>query len=228
MNTSIPSRKFLAAGAMVLASCVAVVALMHTKAARPLLSAIGIHCPVDEASGSDVATAQARGFAALRGSSPAPARPGVASMPLGQFAESDALRWAAMNHAHCEIVVKGLRFLRCRGVDGNLLGVAGPPISELWLSFGLSGKLIGVDVYRRGLDAQGEMVAWADATDRLKSNLGEPTAKVGDASPKILSATAYSTARVQYRYADYLATVTAIYLPYAGLAVREQYISNGS
>jgi hypothetical protein len=225
MRISTRTRKTLYIGSAVLILLTAIVGWMHTKAARPVLAAIGVHCPVDEATPTDVAAIREKGLGGLRGKLPAPLRPTVDGMPLESFSERDAQKWAASNHVNCETVVHGMRYLRCRGVDGKVLGVAGPPVSELWLSFGLSGKLIGVDIYRRGLDPQGETIAWSDAIDRLQSKLGEPAVKFGDASPAVLSATNYLTARVQYRYSDYVATVTAVKLPYAGLAVREQYMS---
>lgn len=85
-----------------------------------------------------------------------------------------------------------------------------------------------MDIYRRGLDSRGEQSAWSGAVERLKARLGEPTSSFGDASPGNLATAGYTTARVQYRYSDYIATVTAANLPYAGFAVREQYISAGS
>lgn len=225
MVISPKARKGLYIGSAVLILLTAIVGWMHTKAARPFLAAIGVHCPVDDVKSSEVAAIREKGLNGLRGSLPAPSRPTVNGMPLESFSEADAQKWAADKHVNCEAVVHGMRYLRCRGVDGKMLGVAGPSISELWLSFGETGKLVGVDIYRRGLDAQGETIAWSDAVERLKTRLGEPAVKFGDASPAALSATDYQTARVQYRYTDYVATVTAVKLPYAGLAVREQYMS---
>jgi hypothetical protein len=84
---------------------------------------------------------------------------------------------------------------------------------------------MGVDVYRRGLDDDGAATAWSDAAHRLRAALGEPSRSFGDATPAVLRASALQTARIEYRYREYVASVTAANLPHAGLAVREQYLS---
>lgn len=216
---------FLALG---LAAFVAVIGWMHTKSARPFLTALGIHCPVDDVKLSDAVAIREKGIASLAGKLPAPSSIAIGGMQLQVSTQDDVRRWAASSRASCETVRHGFIALRCRGVMAATLGIEGPPISELWFSFGASGKLIGMDIYRRGLDSRGEESVWSDTVTRLESRLGKPTSSIGDPSPGNLTATGYTTARVQYRYADYIATVTAANLPYAGLAVREQYISAGS
>ncbi|HEX7648923.1 MAG TPA: hypothetical protein VF450_16095 [Noviherbaspirillum sp.] len=201
-----------------------VIGWMHTRSARPLLSALGVHCPVDEVSTAQVEKMRKAGLAGLRGDMAAPARPAVASMVLEHTTERDAQAWASEKGAACESIVRGYRFLRCRGVSAKALGIEGPAVSELWLSFGTDGKLIGVDIYRRGLDAAGVAQAWSSAVDKLEETLGKPPVAFGDASPEALQSAAIQTARVQYKYADYIATVTAANLPHSGLAVREQYM----
>ncbi|WP_239498073.1 hypothetical protein [Ralstonia sp. GX3-BWBA] len=66
------------------------------------------------------------------------------------------------------------------------------------------------------------------AWDGARYALGMPTSStMGDPSPEVLSGSPLQTARLQYRFSDYVAIVTASNLPYAGLAVREQYLSSG-
>lgn len=214
--------------ALVLAASAALIGWMHTKSARPFLAAVGIHCPVDDVKLSDAVAIRKKGIASLAGSVPAPSAVAIGGMQLQVSTQSDVRRWVASNRASCETVNHGFVSLRCRGIMAASLGIEGPPISELWFSFGATDKLIGVDIYRRGLDSRGEQSAWSGAVERLKARLGEPTSSFGDASPGNLATAGYTTARVQYRYSDYIATVTAANLPYAGFAVREQYISAGS
>jgi hypothetical protein len=52
--------------------------------------------------------------------------------------------------------------------------------------------------------------------------------QAGDASAGALMRSDYATARVQYRFSNYIATVTAANLSYAGLSLREQYVSANS
>lgn len=218
------NRKAVIASVATLAVATALIGWMHTPGARHILRVLGVPCPVDNVTSEQVSTLREKGLAGMRGQSAAPARPAM-GMLLDQTTEADAAGWARTNSINCESVVHGYRFLRCRGVPAMALGIDGPAISELWFSFGPTGKLVGVDVYRRGLDEQGTVVAWSNATANLKHALGEPEVSFGDPSPAKLLASTLQTARVQYRYADYVATVTAVNLPHAGLAVREQYLS---
>jgi hypothetical protein len=187
---------------------------------------LGVPCPVDNTTAEQVSALRASGLAHLRADQAAPARPVPGGFVLDGTSAEDAARWAHENGITCDDVKHGYSYLRCRGVDANKLGLAGPPISELWLSFGPSGHMIGMDVYRRGMSASDTTAAWDGARYALRNALGTPTSTMGDASPEVLSRSALQTARLQYRFSDYVAIITASNLPYAGLAVREQYMSS--
>lgn len=203
---------------------VGAVGWMHTPQGIAALRAAGLPCPVSRATASDVMNVRELGLARIRSDEAAPRRPAL-RFALETTTREQALAWAAAHRLPCEPVDKGLHYLRCRGVDAQALGVAGPPVSEMWLAFRPSGRLLSVDVYWRGLDDAGEATAWSDAVRRLRVALGTPSRATGDASPAVLRASALQTARVEYRYRDYAATLTAANLPYGGLAVREQYLS---
>ena len=205
---------------------VGLVGAMHLKSARPVLAMLGVPCPVDSTTAEQVNALRASGLAHLRTSQPAPARPLPGGFVLEGTTAAEAVRWAHENGVACDAVTHGYNYLRCRGVDARKLGLAGPPVSELWLSFGPHGHLVGVDIYRRGMNANDTTAAWNGAAHTLRNALGTPTATTGDASPEVLSQSPLQTARLQYRFSDYLAIVTASNLPYAGLAVREQYMSS--
>ena len=198
---------------------------MHTRAGLRALAALGVPCPVQTVTAEQVGATRAAAVAAVRGTAPAPARPSIAGLALDTTTEDEARALLARAHARCEEQVRGYRYLRCRGVDAGALALAGPPVSELWLSFGPAGRLIAVDVYRRGMQPDDVRTVWLDAAGRLRSALGSPSLEVGDPAPEVLTSAVVQTARVQYRYADYVATVTAAHLPQTGLSVREQYLS---
>lgn len=198
---------------------------MHTRAGLRALAALGVPCPVQTVTAAQVGAARAAGVAAVRGTAPAPARPSIAGLALDATTEDEARALLARANARCEEQVRGYRYLRCRGVAAGALALAGPPVSELWLSFGPAGRLIAVDVYRRGMQPDDVRTVWLDAAERLRSALGAPSLVLGDPAPEVLAAAVVQTARVQYRYADYVATVTAAHLPQTGLSVREQYLS---
>lgn len=209
-----------AAGA-VLVGVVGIGAL-HTAGGRQLMARLGVPCPVDRVSAAEVIQVRQVGLRALRGAEPAPAKQAL-GMTLGRTSEGDVLQWQASAGADCVPVQRGYSFLRCRGVPASAVGAAGPPVSELWFSFSPAGTLIGVDLYRRGLDDAGSERAWSDARQRMFRVLGAPARVTGDPSPTVLRASALQTARIEYRYTDYVAALTAVNLPHAGLAVREQY-----
>jgi hypothetical protein len=198
---------------------------MHTPSGLRLLAALGLPCPVNTVSLERVVALRSAGVAPLQALGPAPVRPAPGGLVLDQTTERDAGALLAHAHAQCEAQVRGYRYLRCRGVDAAALALAGPPVSELRLSFNGAGRLIGIDVYWRGMAAGDVRSAWSDAAGRLRAALGAPSLTLGDPSPEVLAASPIQTARVQYRYADYVATVTASHLPGSGLALREQYMS---
>ena len=205
---------------------IGLVGAMHLKAARPVLAMLGVPCPVDNTTAEQVSALRASGLAHLRAVKLAPARPVPGGFVLDATTPEEARQWAHENRIACEDVKHGYSYLRCRGVDANKLGLAGPPVSELWLSFGPNGHLIGVDVYRRGMSANDTTAAWDGASYALRDVLGVPTSTMGDASPAVLGGSPLQSARLQWRFSDYVAIVTASNLPYAGLAVREQYMSS--
>jgi hypothetical protein len=206
------------------AALVSAVGVMHTRAGRQALIRLGVPCPAFGATATQVSALREVGLQTLRGGAPAPQRP-AAGLQLDATTEAQASAWAANRRLGCEALQRGYRYLRCRGVPASALGLDGPPVSELWLSFGPRDTLVGVDVYRRGLAPADEALVWHSATTRLRAALGAPSVAFGDGTPASLRAAAVTTARVQYRYADYIATVTAARLPGIGLAVREQYLS---
>lgn len=218
-------RRYAMPSVAALTVAIGLVGAMHLKAARPVLAMLGVPCPVDNTTAEQVSALRASGLAHLRADQFAPARPVPGGFVLDGTTAEEAARWAHENGIACDDVKHGYSYLRCRGVDANKLGLAGPPISELWLSFGPSGHIVGIDVYRRGMSASDTTAAWDGARDALRNALGMPTLTMGDASPEVLSRSPLQTARFQYRFSDYVAIVTASNLPYAGLAVREQYMS---
>lgn len=212
-------------GAALAALFVAAAGFLHSKAGRPLLAKLGVPCPANKATADQVAAVHELGLTGLRGTAAAPARP-AHGFALDRMTLADAQAWAAAKGATCVHETRGFDYLRCRSVSSEVLDQPGlPPVSELWLSFGKGGTLLSLDVYRRGLDEAAEEQVWQAATSKLEQSLGAPTHTIGKHAKGYLAAGPLHTARVQYRYADYIATVTAANLPWGGLAVREQFQS---
>jgi hypothetical protein len=67
-------------------------------------------------------------------------------------------------------------------------------------------------------------VVFAQQTGALRAALGTAPVQVGDPSPAYLGSGPLRTVLASYRYADYLASVTAMAMP-SGVSVRAQYQS---
>jgi hypothetical protein len=197
---------------------------MHTRAGRLLLVKLGVPCPVNRVDPKLVAAARDAAIGRSRGSAAAPTRPAL-GLQLDASTMAEVSTWATRNHTRCDAITRGYHFLRCRGVSAAALGMVGPPVSEIWFSFGPTDTLMAINLYRRSMtEAQTEQ-SWQSAVQRLRQSLGTPTRSTGDITLASLINTPVAVARVQYTYADYIATVTASHMPYGGLAVREQYMS---
>jgi hypothetical protein len=202
----------------------AAVGWMHTHAGRALLARLGVPCPVAQVPLKQVASIRESRIVRYRGSVAAPSRPAL-GLQLDASSEADVSAWAARTHSACTAIIRGYRFLRCRGVTASALGLSGPAISELWFSFGPRDALIAVNLYRRYMSAPETQQSWHSAVQHLQQQLGAPTQSTGDLTLASLLSRPLAVARVAYTYTDYIATVTASRTPYGGLAVREQYMS---
>jgi hypothetical protein len=217
----------LRAGLGVLAGlCAAVAAIgwLHTPSGRVVLARLGVPCPVNKVDARLVLAVRDDAMARSRGSVPAPSRPALGLM-LDGSTDTQVTAWAAREHAQCEAITRGFHYLRCRGVPSAALGIEGPPVSEIWFSFGPSNRLVAINLYRRSMTEAEARQSWQVAVQGLRQRLGEPMNSTGDLTLAGLVQSPVAVARVQYRYSDYIATVTASHMPYGGLAVREQYMS---
>lgn len=223
-----PRRLRLAAGVLA-GTCAAVAAIgaMHTAPGRVLLARLGVPCPVDTVNPALVLAVRDDAVALARGRTPAPARPAL-GLQLDRSTREQVGAWLARSGTRCDAITRGYRYLRCRGVPAASLGLAGPPVSEVWFSFGPADTLIAINLYRRSMDPAQARQSWDVAITHLRQALGSPMRTTGDTRLATLFAQPVAVARVQYVYADYLATVTASHLPYGGLAVREQYMSTAA
>ncbi len=203
---------------------IAGVGAMHTHGGRMLLARLGVSCPINTVSPAKVLAVREYAVSRARGSVPAPSRPAL-GLELDVSTAAQVGAWAARTHSQCDAIVRGYHFLRCRGVPAAALGEAGPPVSEMWFSFGPGGTLVALNLYRRGMTEAQTHQTWRSATERLRLSLGSPTQSTGDATLTSVVTSPVAVARVRYAYTDYIAEVTASHMPYGGLAVREQYMS---
>jgi hypothetical protein len=197
---------------------------MHTHSGRLLLAKLGVPCPVNRVDLKRVMAIREVGMARSRGAAQAPHRPAL-GLQLDVSTQAQVSVWAAQTRTQCDAITRGYHFLRCRGVSAAALGLAGPPISELWFSFGPDSTLMAINLYRRSMTEAEAQQSWQSAVALLHQSLGTPTQSTGDLTLAGLVNSPVSVARVRYTYSDYTAIITASHMPYGGLAVREQYMS---
>jgi hypothetical protein len=96
---------------------------------------------------------------------------------------------------------------------------------EVTFAFNPSGHLVSVDLLRSRVPAPTAARLFTQRAAALRSVLGDPAVAAGDATSTHLESGPMRTARLVYRFSDYIATVTAMNLPPGGVALRELYQS---
>jgi hypothetical protein len=219
-------RALLAAG-MLGGGFVGVMGFLHTPAGRPLMARLGMSCPARRISPVQAEALRMRGVSALRGTSAAPARPAL-GLTLDTSRAADVVAWARARGLDCVSTDHPSRMLTCGGLPGATpapAGAAGDGTdNQITFAFAPDGRLIGVDSLRRRLTAADASRLFDQIADDLASQLGTNGGRVGEATPAFLASGTLHTARIQYRFVDYLATVTAMNLS-GRVALREQYES---
>jgi hypothetical protein len=193
------------------------VGFLHTRQGMRLLMKLGAQCPLGKKlTAQAVEKSRLRGLAHERGRKPASKRPAL-GLALDSSSEIDAIEWGRSMHLECFSEVRGEKFLRCTepGTEGTTM-----------LAFNPSGKLVAVDVFRKRVSPRSLDPLLASISRSLESELGKPQQRVGEMSSRYLVAgTTVKTAYFEYRFSNYVAKVTASYLPWTGLVVHEQYSS---
>jgi hypothetical protein len=205
------------------AGLVGVIGLLHTPYGRPLMRRLGMGCPAAKVSPAEVEAVRRRAVAALRTEVPSPARPAVGqTLDVSRVADVNA--WAQAHRLACVESPRPTHTVRCEGSLGEpSRDPRVPPIDQLVFGFAPDGRLVSVDRLRSRLTATEASRLFGQTADELAAALG-PGRLVGDATPDYLAGGSMHTARLQYRYSDYLATVTAMNV--AGrLVMHEQYES---
>lgn len=197
-----------------------IVGALHMPFARPLLARIA-GCPLERVTPEQVEVARAGALRRLRGTQVAPARPA-----LGFALESTSLAgvrtWAASHGVSCEESRKGT-LLKCTQIPAGLVapGDSGV-IDEIAFGFRVADHVLtNVTTLRTGIDAASAAALLADASARLRRDLG--TASAERLPGRAWDAT--GPAFVSYRFSDYLAEASAMRVPERGVVLREQYVS---
>ncbi|HVT08174.1 MAG TPA: hypothetical protein VHO67_12005, partial [Polyangia bacterium] len=127
---------------------------------------------------------------------------------------ADVQQWAAARGGTCAARTRPSSLLSCRQIASY---------DEVTFGFAPDGRLISVSALRTGLPGAEAAGRFDGLQQSLSAQLGAG-ALAGEPTAAALAGGPLHTARLQYRFSDYLATVTAMNLP-GGIAVREQYQS---
>ena len=155
---------------------------------------------------------------------PSPARPAV-GQTLDVSRAADVNAWARARGLACVEVARPSHAIRCEGAVGqNGRAIPRvPPVDQIVFAFAPDGRLVSVDRLRSRLTAAEASRLFGQAADELAAALG-PGRLVGDATPEYLASGSMHTARLAYRFSDYLATVTAMNIS-GRVVMHEQYES---
>jgi hypothetical protein len=220
VNRTLRRRLLATAGGVTFS--IAAIGALHMPFARGLLMRVG-GCPMAGAKMTPVEMDAARhlAVAANPGTTAAPARPALA-FTLDVTTLADVHAWAKSAHVDCDDVHPGL--VKCTDVPGPRARAGA--IDELALGFNTAGHLVNVTTLRQHLSPSQAADSARDLTTALRAELGPGghTAGTFDAA-HLAQPGAYSTAMLSYRFADYVADVTAMNMGASGTSVREHYMS---
>lgn len=187
-------------------------------------SILGYSCSPEKLSFAELSSLRTRAISHLQGMQYAPSRPAL-GLVLDQTTIREASNWLQEKGLSCRHGVNAYAFIKCIRVPANSLGERSfNLIDEMALSFNTKGKLVSINLLRRKLSASDGAKILGDISHSLKSRLGNPTKIFGDIDVKTFTE-AMNSVSIEYSFKDYLAKVTASYLPWSGVVLYEQYLS---
>jgi hypothetical protein len=203
---------------------VGVMGFLHTPYGRPLMRRLGMSCPATKVSPAGAEGVRLRAVASLRTAVPSRARPAL-GQALDVSRPIDVNAWTRAQGLACVEEARPSHAIRCAGLAGHpAADPKAPPADQIVFSFAPDGRLVGVDRLRSTLTAAEASRLFSRAAGELTATLGPGGQMIGDATPAYLAGGSMHTARLQYRYSDYLATITAMNIS-GRVVMHEQYES---
>lgn len=202
------------------------VGFAHTEAGRPILAWLSGHgvtggCPLglDQV---DPAAAEAYRVKQLDKSDGKVAARSSRAMgfALGSTTRADVGLWIGAHAATCEAARAGA-VLKCSAYAPVVGGAR--EATDLYLQFDRDDRLVAIDVMHLPTAADAAVRTFVAATAALEQDVGPATAARGEVEAGWLGGGAMRHAAREFRYAGYVATVSATNTGKAGVRVREQY-----
>jgi hypothetical protein len=197
-----------------------IVGVLHLPIARPLLVRLGA-CPV-RATPKETEQARRVALRKLRGRDPAPARPAL-GFTLDSTSLADVRTWAQTRGIGCEASMQDT-LVKCDTVPaGALTTGASGTFDEVAFGFRLADhRLVTVTTLSGGFGVAAAATRFTAIAATLADEIGAPP------SAKRLPSPAWNAGGpvfVEYRYADYIAGVSAMGMTGRGVVLREHYTS---
>jgi hypothetical protein len=218
------ARKLVRTGAIIAAAAASVTAaigVLHLPVARPLLALVAktAGCPIDLKGGDPVALERFRieNLRQRAGDTPARSAPAL-GFELGVSTRSDVLVWLGSESENCESVAQGSA-LTCEAVKRP--GEAG--IDSLYVRFDESARLVALDLFRAGDSVDGALAHFARVDRTLGERVGPRTDARGEPHAPYLAAGPYRRVASEFRYKNYVASLSAMNFGSRGVRVRETY-----
>jgi hypothetical protein len=203
-----------------LVALTALVGVLHLPMARPLLGLLSAFCPVGNASPARIEEARSVALRSLRGEGIAPARPALGFV-LDRTTYDDVRAWARSRRIACESSREDT-LLVCSDIPADALGAfSDSRVDELAFGFRVRDKrLVNLTTLTTGLAPAAAAVSFDAIAGRLASQLGDaPLSKMPGAGWD-----GRGPAIVRYKFADYIANLTAMSLPDRGVVLKEHYL----
>jgi len=147
----------------------------------------------------------------------------IAAGANGLLRAADVRAWAGEHGFACTESIRPAHVLKCGAAGVAVLDPKAPPTDQIAFAFAPDGRLIGVDRLRSTLTPPEASRLFGEAAEALGAALG-PAELAGEATPAYLAGGVMHTARLAYRFSDYLATVTAMNVG-RRVVLHEQYES---
>jgi hypothetical protein len=183
-----------------------VIAVAHTPLGGSMLTWFGPACPVDQLGPKQIESARVAALRSKRGSQLERTRPAL-EFELGESTRAD-VETSFARQGSCQ-PERADTALRCSLRD-----------AQVFAQFA-DGKLVALDLFRNTSDATRALAWLVELEHTLSARVGQATARFGTFEASALSAR-FAQSIVEYRYASYVAQISALNTGDT-IKLREQY-----
>jgi len=203
----------------------AIIGFLHMPIGRNWLRMIG-GCPVSPVDAGSYDGGRQAALVRLRGVGVAPQRP-AAGFQLEQTSQADAAKWISDHHLTCIERVEGA-MVQCNQPAAGLFAasdVLPGALDEITFGFNPLKQLVNLSLTRTRMDAAQAQVILQQWQAKFAAVLAKKPEITGQTDAAYLASSPYRSTTVRYRFADYVAEITATNFGSGNVRVAEQYLS---